>query len=61
MRDDVASILTVDTIERERMRPELGHAAALRAATLAILDSVEVPSFAHPAAWGPFILVGEGR
>jgi hypothetical protein len=27
---------------------------------MAMLNSVNPPEFAHPAAWAPFVLVGEG-
>lgn len=63
VRDDVASVLTVDAIRRQRDSPALGRAGALRQATLAILDSsaADQPAFAHPSAWAPFSLVGEAR
>jgi hypothetical protein len=41
--------------------PELGWAEALRRSMLALLADPEQPAFAHPAAWAPFVVVGEGR
>jgi CHAT domain-containing protein/Tfp pilus assembly protein PilF len=40
--------------------PTIGRAEALRRAEMAMLDPVEPPEFAHPLAWAPFILAGEG-
>ncbi len=66
VRDDVAAVLTVDAIRRRREDTSLGRAEAVRQATLAVLDSSADPAmgkraFAHPSAWAPFVLVGEGR
>jgi tetratricopeptide (TPR) repeat protein len=40
--------------------PSAGRAEALRRAMLAMLDPASPPEFAHPAAWAPFVLAGEG-
>jgi CHAT domain-containing protein len=37
----------------------IGRAEALRRAMLALIDGGE-PGDAHPSAWAPFIVVGEG-
>jgi tetratricopeptide (TPR) repeat protein len=60
VRDDVASRLTVDAIRRQQADPAGGRAEAVRAAQLAVLESPAMPVFAHPSAWAPFSLVGEG-
>ncbi|HJZ32155.1 MAG TPA: tetratricopeptide repeat protein, partial [Hyphomicrobiaceae bacterium] len=39
--------------------PEIGHAEALRRSMLALIDKGP-ERFAHPAAWAPFVVVGEG-
>ncbi len=40
--------------------PGIGRAEALRRAMVALLDDPPAPYLAHPAAWAPFVLVGEG-
>jgi len=40
--------------------PKIGRAEALRRAELAMLDPKNPPEFAHPLAWAPFVLAGEG-
>lgn len=39
--------------------PGIGRAEAIRRSMLAMIDSSD-PSEAHPSAWAPFVLVGEG-
>lgn len=56
VRDDVASRLTLDTLQGARKG--LSRAEALRRAQLAILNDPKVPGGAHPATWAPFVLVG---
>jgi CHAT domain-containing protein len=58
--DEVASRLTVDAIKRQRQDPNVSRAEALQAAMIDIRNSPDNPAFAHPAAWAPFSLVGEG-
>lgn len=58
--DEVAARLTVDAITRQRRNPNLSRAEALQAAMIAIRNSPDNRTFAHPAAWAPFSLVGEG-
>ena len=40
--------------------PTIGRAEAVRRAEMAMLDSANPPMFAHPLAWAPFVLAGEG-
>ncbi len=56
VRDDVASRLTLETLQGARKG--LSRAEALRRAQLAILKDKNVPGGAHPATWAPFVLVG---
>ena len=61
--DAVTSKLIPAVISAERDDPGLSRAQALRKASLAILDNpaFDKPGFtaATPAAWAPFVLVGE--
>ena len=58
--DVVAARLTVDVLRRERV---LGttRAQALQQAMRSIREDRSHAEFAHPSAWAPFALVGEGR
>jgi CHAT domain-containing protein len=40
--------------------PTIGRAEALRRSMMAMLDPSNPPEFAHPLAWAPFVLAGEG-
>ena len=41
--------------------PSIGRAEALRRSEMALLDDKSLPAvFAHPMAWAPFVVVGEG-
>jgi CHAT domain-containing protein len=40
--------------------PSIGRAEALRRAMMSMLDPTSPLEFAHPSAWAPFVLVGEG-
>jgi CHAT domain-containing protein len=60
VRDDVAAEITVDAITRQRATPRISRAQALQAATIAIRNSPDDPTRAHPAAWAPFSLIGDG-
>jgi CHAT domain-containing protein len=40
--------------------PSIGRAEALRRSMMTMLDPASPPEFAHPAAWAPFVVVGEG-
>jgi len=54
-----AQELTVDTLGALRKEPGIGRAEALRRAEMDMLDN-RTPDMAHPMAWAPFALVGEG-
>ncbi|MFM6830271.1 MAG: CHAT domain-containing protein, partial [Novosphingobium sp.] len=56
VRDDVASRLTLDTLQGASKGAT--RAEALRRAQLAIMKDKNVPGGAHPATWAPFVLVG---
>jgi tetratricopeptide (TPR) repeat protein/CHAT domain-containing protein len=60
VRDDVAPVLIPAMLLAERQHPELGHAQALRQASLAILDNRGLNA-TSPAAWAPFTLIGEAK
>lgn len=57
VRDDVAAQLGVSTVKG--FRGGLGRAEALRKAQLNILNDDAIAQGAHPAAWAPFVLIGE--
>ena len=52
--------LTTSTFEAQKKDPAIGRAEALRRAEMAMLDPDNPPEFAHPLAWAPFVLAGEG-
>ncbi len=59
VRDDAAARLTTDTLAalgKERIR----RSEALRQAMLGVMNDERDPSLAHPSAWAPFVIVGEG-
>lgn len=58
--DAVAARLTVDTVRRAQGKGT-SRAQALQGAMQAIRNDPAHPGWAHPAAWAPFTLVGEGR
>ena len=64
VRDDVAARLTVRTIEIARSDPGLSRAEAFQRAMREIREdgSHDSPddSWAHPNAWAPFSLIGDG-
>jgi len=57
---DAAERLTTGTLGELAKDPGLGRAEALRRAEVALLDDRDHPLTAHPAAWAPFVVVGEG-
>lgn len=70
VRDDVASRLTVRIIEIGRDNPDMTRADAFQRAMREIrqtrsFDGVDPAgdqqSWAHPNAWAPFMLIGDGR
>jgi CHAT domain-containing protein len=65
VRDDVAARLTVDAIRRRQADPRLSRAEALQQAMRAIRDDpahdgAAGETWAHPNAWAPFSLIGDG-
>jgi CHAT domain-containing protein/tetratricopeptide (TPR) repeat protein len=52
--------LMADTFAELKKDPKIGRAEALRRAEMAMLDPANPPEFAHPLAWAPFVLAGEG-
>jgi CHAT domain-containing protein len=64
VRDDVASRITVDAIRRQRGDPALSRAEAFQQAMRAIRNDAThdsaTDSWAHPNAWAPFALIGDG-
>ena len=56
--DDVAAILTVDTLERAAAST-VSRARALQQAVIALRNDGKA-AHAHPSAWAPFVLAGEG-
>ncbi|MGE0846551.1 MAG: CHAT domain-containing protein [Flavobacteriaceae bacterium] len=60
VRDDAAAKLTVGTLERLRDHPGMARSEALRESMVALIADDSDPSLAHPSAWAPFVVVGEG-
>jgi len=52
--------LMTDAFTELKQDPKIGHAEALRRAEMKMLDPSSPPEFAHPLAWAPFVLAGEG-
>ena len=57
--DDASAALTTGTLARLKAKQAPDRAAALQQAQLALMADKKQPRFAHPAAWAPFVLVGE--
>ena len=60
VRDDAAARLTTAAISMQDSNPDLGRAEALRRSMLVLMNDTSDPSLAHPSAWAPFVIVGEG-
>ncbi len=60
VRDDAAAQLTTDMFQTWTHAPDRRKATALQIAMQAMLMDDNDPSLAHPSAWAPFILVGDG-
>lgn len=57
--DDASAALTTGTLARLKAKQAPDRATALQQAQLALIADKRQPRFAHPAAWAPFVLVGE--
>lgn len=61
VRDDAAARLTTGTLAALRAADgRLRRSEALRQAMLSLMQDESDPSLAHPSAWAPFVIVGEG-
>ena len=60
VRDDAAMLLTTEALSWHESNPEASRASALRHAMITLLDRADTPDFAHPSAWAPFVLLGDG-
>ncbi|MFY7838395.1 MAG: tetratricopeptide repeat protein [Novosphingobium sp.] len=64
VRDDVAAQLTVRAIEMARDNPDLARSTALQRAMAEIRRNpshdTDADTWAHPSAWAPFSMVGDG-
>jgi CHAT domain-containing protein len=59
VRDDAAARLTTDTLAA-LSKSKVRRSEALRLAMLGVMNDARDPSLAHPSAWAPFVIVGEG-
>jgi CHAT domain-containing protein len=57
--DDASAAITTGTLARFKSKQAPDRAQALRQAMLAVMADTRAARFAHPAAWAPFVLVGE--
>ena len=57
VRDDIASRLSLQTVQAARRGTN--RAQALRASQLKLISDPSVPGGANPAAWAPFVLIGQ--
>lgn len=60
VRDDAAAALTTHAFLALADDPHIGRAEALRLGMSAVMDDESDPTLAHPSAWAPFVVVGEG-
>jgi len=61
VRDDAAARLTTDTLAALRAGgARLRRSEALQQSMLSLMQDESDPSLAHPSAWAPFVIVGEG-
>ena len=57
---EASAALTTGMFAELAREPGQGRAEALRRSMLAVMASGARPYFSHPAAWAPFVVVGEG-
>lgn len=57
VESESAMLLTTQTFDAYKRDPTMTRAQALRTAMLAVMRN---PTYAHPAFWAPYALVGEG-
>ncbi len=57
---DAAVKLTTTMFDEMSTDSDIGRAEALRRARLKLMTDDEMPYFAHPMFWAPFVVVGEG-
>ncbi|HMO09099.1 MAG TPA: CHAT domain-containing protein, partial [Paracoccaceae bacterium] len=60
VRDDAAARLTTGAFDRLADGRARGKSEALRLSMLALMEDGRDPSLAHPSAWAPFVLAGDG-
>ncbi len=60
VRDDVTATLTKETLARLQNDPDLGKSQALRLSMLDLISQPDTSGLAHPSAWAPFVVVGDG-
>ena len=58
VRDDAAARLTTEALAAAQ--GGVGRAEALRRSMLNLMDDGKDPTLAHPSAWAPFVIVGQG-
>lgn len=59
VRDDAAARLTTTAL-KVHAEQKIRRAEALRQAMMSVMDDTSDPSLAHPSAWAPFVIVGQG-
>lgn len=60
VRDDAAAALTTGAFSNLTQDGGIGRAEALRRAMITVMENTDDPTLAHPSAWAPFVVVGEG-
>lgn len=60
VRDDAAARLTTTAITLQDKDPNMSRSEALRRSMLVLMNDTSDPTLAHPSAWAPFVIVGEG-
>jgi CHAT domain-containing protein len=58
VRDDAAARLTTQALAEAQ--DGVGRAEALRRSMLDLMEDSKDPTLAHPSAWAPFVMVGQG-